>query len=173
MLHSPAVIGETRATPLGEVWAALSPRGLVRVDFQVSRRDFEAAVHKQTGRQVDYAPGMVAEVTRQIKEYLLGKRHVFDLVIDWQVLASDFQRLALKAVLAIPYGETRSYADIAARIGRPRAFRAVGRVNATNPMPLVIPCHRVIGADGSLHGYGGAGGLKTKQWLLDLERSCA
>ncbi len=170
MLQSPVMIGETRATPLGEVWAALSPHGLVTVDFQVSRQDFESAVHRQTGRKVEYAPGIVAEVTRQIKEYLLGKRCDFDLVIDWQVLASDFQRLVLKAVSATPYGETTTYAEIAARIGHPRAFRAVGRANATNPMPLVIPCHRVIGADGTLHGYGGAGGLKTKEWLLNLER---
>lgn len=169
MLQSPVLIGETRATPLGEVWAALSPRGLVCVDFQVSRQDFESAVHKQTGRKVEYAPDMVAEVTRQIKEYLQGKRCAFDLVIDWQVLTSDFQRLVLKSVFAIPYGKTCTYAEIATRIGQPKAFRAVGRANATNPMPLVIPCHRVIGTDGSLHGYGGAGGLKTKAWLLELE----
>ncbi len=170
MLIAPVLIGQTRTTPLGEVWAALSPRGLVMVEFGVSAADFEAAVRKQTGRKVEYAPGMVAEVTRQIKEYLLGKRCAFDLLIDWQILASDFQRLALKAVCSIPYGETRTYADIAAQIGHPQAFRAVGRANATNPMPLVIPCHRVIGTDGALHGYGGAGGLKTKQWLLNLEK---
>lgn len=155
---------------MGEVWAALSPRGLVTVDFSVSRQEFEAAVHKQTGRTVEYAPKIVAEVTRQIKEYLQGKRYSFDLAIDWQVLASDFQRMALKSVFAIPYGQTRTYADIASQIGRPQAFRAVGRANATNPMPLVVPCHRLIGTDGTLHGYGGAGGLKTKEWLLKLEK---
>ena len=98
----------------------------------------------------------------QIKEYLMGKRQEFDLKIDWSVLASDFQRDALRAVFSIPYGETRTYADIAAQIGHPQAFRAMGRANATNPMPLVIPCHRVIGTDGKLHGYGGKGGLKTR-----------
>ena len=71
--------------------------------------------------------------------------------------------------MAIPYGETRTYGEIAAQIGTPNAPRAVGRANAANPMPLVIPCHRVIGTDGKLHGYGGAGGLKTKQWLLSME----
>ena len=90
--------------------------------------------------------------------------------MDWSALGSDFQRSALRAVAAIPYGETRTYGEIAAQIGRPQAPRAVGRANATNPMPLVIPCHRVIGTDGKLHGYGGRGGLKTKQWLLDLEK---
>ena len=105
----------------------------------------------------------------QIKEYLTGKRRKFELTIDWLVLASDFQRDALKAVFSIPYGQTRTYAGIAAQIGHPQAFRAVGRANATNPMPLVIPCHRVIGTDGKLHGYGGKGGLKTKEWLLKME----
>jgi O-6-methylguanine DNA methyltransferase len=71
--------------------------------------------------------------------------------------------------MAIPYGQTRTYREIAAQIGTPNAPRAVGRANATNPMPLVIPCHRVIGTDGKLHGYGGAGGLKTKRWLLTME----
>src|SRR5574341_385207 len=112
----------------------------------------------------------LSEVTRQIKEYLEGKRHAFDIRIDWSVLSSDFQRAALRAVFSIPYGETRTYAEVAVQIGRPRAPRAVGRANATNPMPLVIPCHRVIGTDGELHGYGGAGGLKTKAWLLKMER---
>jgi methylated-DNA-[protein]-cysteine S-methyltransferase len=80
-----------------------------------------------------------------------------------------FQLKTLKAVFGIPYGETRTYAEIAAQIGHPIAFRAVGRANATNPMPLVIPCHRVIGTDGKLHGYGGGDGLPTKEWLLKLE----
>jgi methylated-DNA-[protein]-cysteine S-methyltransferase len=75
----------------------------------------------------------------------------------------------LKLVYAIPRGETRTYSEIAHQLRRPRAARAVGRANATNPMPIVIPCHRVIGTDGKLHGYGGGEGLKTKAWLLQLE----
>jgi methylated-DNA-[protein]-cysteine S-methyltransferase len=83
---------------------------------------------------------------------------------------SEFQAAVLKIVCAIPYGETRSYGQVALEIGRPGAGRAVGRANATNPIPLLIPCHRVIAADGSLRGYGGGEGLKTKAWLLALER---
>ncbi|NJN79318.1 MAG: MGMT family protein [Anaerolineales bacterium] len=75
----------------------------------------------------------------------------------------------LKLVYEIPYGELRTYADIAIEMGHPNAYRAVGRANATNPMPLVIPCHRVIGRDGKLHGYGGGEGLRTKEWLLKME----
>ncbi len=77
-----------------------------------------------------------------------------------------FQQAVLQATYEIPYGETRTYKEIAERIGRPRAARAVGRAEATNPMPLVLPCHRVIGVDGKLHGYGLGEGVKTKEWLV-------
>lgn len=174
MEKSPILIGSIRTTRLGEVWVALSEHGLVTVEFGISRKNFEAAVRKQTHRDVEYKlkadeSKCLAEVTHQIKEYLDGKLHVFDLKIDWSVLSSDFQRAALRAVFSIPYGQTRTYAQVAAGIGHPDAPRAVGRANATNPMPLVIPCHRVIGTDGKLHGFGGAGGLKTKAWLLKME----
>jgi O-6-methylguanine DNA methyltransferase len=82
---------------------------------------------------------------------------------------TDFQIAVRKAVMALPYGSTASYGDIAAAVGNPRAARAMGGVQARNPISFVIPCHRVIGSDGSLHGYGGFGGVETKAWLLDLE----
>src|SRR5512140_3621496 len=166
-------IASVRTARLGTVWAAASERGLTTVEFGVDHNTFEANVHRQLKRPVSDASGQGQQIAEaavcQIEEYLQGKRRVFDLLIDWQVLSSDFQRLALKAVMQIPCGEIRTYGQIAAQIGYPRAPRAVGRANATNPMPLIIPCHRVIGSDGKLHGYGGAGGLKTKQWLLELE----
>ncbi len=176
MNKSPLLIGCIQTSRLGQVWVALSEHGLVTVEFGVSRAKFEAAVRKQTCCDVEYVLNVkgfpsLARATRQIKEYMDGKRRSFDLKIDWSVLGSDFQRAALRAVFSIPYGQTRTYAQVAAQIGHPQAPRAVGRANATNPMPLVIPCHRVIGSDGSLHGYGGTGGLKTKAWLLKLESS--
>lgn len=171
MDHPHILIGSIQTDRLGEVWAALSARGLVAVEFGVKRAGFEASVRKQTRGEVEFAPGRVAETTRQIKQYIDGKRRSFDIKIDWSIISSDFQRAALQAVFSIPYGETRTYAQVAAQIGHPDAPRAMGRANATNPMPLVIPCHRVIGTDGKLHGYGGAGGLKTKAWLLDMERA--
>jgi len=164
------LIGNIKATPLGEVWAAISPRGLVRVDFGMSQISFERDVRKQTKSEIEYAPKQLDDIVNQIKEYLIGTRIEFDLKIDWSVLSSDFQRAALRKVFSIPYSETRTYAEIAAQIGHPLAFRAMGRANATNPMPLVIPCHRVIGTDGKLHGYGGKGGIKTKAWLLKMEK---
>lgn len=173
-MNTDGIYIDSIATPqLGEVWVAMSERGLTTVEFSVSRRVFEAAVRRQLRRAVETPAGneiaALEAAACQIAEYLDGKRRAFDLPIDWSILSSDFQRIALRAVMAIPYGQTRTYGQIAAQIGYPKASRAMGRANATNPMPLVIPCHRVIGSDGRLHGYGGAGGLKTKRWLLDLE----
>ena len=105
------------------------------------------------------------EPVRQLQEYFAGTRRTFEL--DLAPSGTPFQRLVLGALSAIPYGETRSYADIAREIGRPRAARAVGAANGRNPLPIVIPCHRVIGRDRSLTGFGG--GLPTKRYLLDLE----
>ncbi len=154
---------------LGRVWAASSKRGLVAIDFGITREQFVAAILRRTKREPTYAPRRLRKVTRQVREYLAGKRHHFDLSVDWSTVASSFQRRALRAVFSIPYGQTRTYGQIARQIGHPRASRAVGRCNATNPMPLVIPCHRVVGADGKLRGYGGAGGLHTKAWLIRME----
>ena len=167
------IIGSIGTPQLGEVWVAFSERGLVAVEFRVRRPQFESNVRLQTHDDIvppdSKGARLVSDAACQIAEYLDGKRRVFDIPIDWSILGSDFQRAALKAVMAVPYGEIRTYAQIAAQMGCPRAPRAVGRANATNPMPLVIPCHRILGSDGRLHGYGGYGGLKTKLWLLDLE----
>ncbi len=103
-----------------------------------------------------------------LREYFAGSRREFPLEIAWGALP-PFQRVVLQAVAAIPYGETRAYGQIAAAIGRPKAARAVGRAVATNPMPIVVPCHRVVGSNGALHGYSGPGGLATKARLLALE----
>jgi methylated-DNA-[protein]-cysteine S-methyltransferase len=106
------------------------------------------------------------EVKRQLGEYFEGARQVFDLALAPQ--ASAFQAQVLDALLEIPYGETRSYRDIAVAVGNPKAVRAVGGANGNNPIPIVIPCHRVVGSNGSLTGFGG--GVETKRFLLDLER---
>ena len=105
------------------------------------------------------------EAETQLREYFAGQRQHFDLLLA--PAGTDFQRSVLSALQTIPFGETRSYADIAQQVGRPTAVRAVGAANGRNPLPIVIPCHRVIGADGSLTGFGG--GLETKLFLLRLE----
>jgi methylated-DNA-[protein]-cysteine S-methyltransferase len=161
-------IGELKKTPLGDLWLAVSDQGLGAVECGKSREEFEAYLSKHFKRPVEYKPKMVAEAASELREYLKGRRRFFTFTIDWMLLR-PFQRAVLQATLAIPYGETRTYKEIAEQVGRHGAARAVGRAEATNPMPLVIPCHRVIGTDGKLHGYGLGEGLKTKEWLLKLE----
>jgi len=161
-------IKETGKTALGKFWLACSDLGLVAVEWGLTREEFEAYLSRRFRRAARVAPGELREVEKQLKEYLAGKRRSFTLVIDWTVLRK-FQQSVLHATYDIPYGEMRTYKEIAETIGRSRAARAVGRAEATNPMPLVIPCHRVIGTDGKLHGYGMAEGLKTKEWLLRME----
>ncbi len=106
-----------------------------------------------------------ARLRSQLDQYFAGARQRFDLPLDPQ--GTEFQRAAWRALLEIPYGTTRTYAQQAAKIGRPRAVRAIGAANGRNPISSVVPCHRVIGADGSLTGFGG--GLETKRFLLRLE----
>lgn len=113
----------------------------------------------------DAANPVLLETQRQLEEYFAGARECFDIALDFT--GTEFQKKVWQALLAIPYGETRSYADIAFQIGSAKAVRAVGAANGRNPISIIAPCHRVIGADGSLTGF--AGGLVTKQSLLRLE----
>jgi methylated-DNA-[protein]-cysteine S-methyltransferase len=155
--------------PLGEVYVAFSERGLVAVDFGAGQDEFIRILQRLGFAEAVPDPPRAAPALQQIEEYLQGQRREFDLPIDWGVL-TGFQDLALRATFAIPYGQVSTYGALARQIGRPNAARAVGRAEATNPMPLVIPCHRVLGADGGLHGYGAGEGLGTKAWLLTHER---
>jgi O-6-methylguanine DNA methyltransferase len=161
-------IGETDETPIGKLWLAVSDLGLVAVESGLTRAEFEAYLVKRFKRAVEYAPQRTRAAAGEVTKYLSGQQQAFSQAIDWTVLR-PFQQAVLRATYEIPYGETRTYKEIAERIGRPHAARAVGRAEATNPMPLVLPCHRVIGVDGKLHGYGMAEGLKTKEWLLKME----
>ncbi len=110
---------------------------------------------------------VLAEAARQLGEYFAGGRRSFDVPLDLR--GTEFQRAAWLALAEVPYGETRSYGEQAEAIGRPGAFRAVGAANGRNPVPIVLPCHRIVGADGSLTGFGG--GLPVKEHLLGLERA--
>lgn len=160
--------GDTGKTPLGDIWIAVTGDGLAAVAGGISREDFEFFLIRRFHSPIKYDPGKVREAAQQIREYLTRKREKFTLTIDWMVLR-PFQRAVLEVTSGIPYGETCTYKDIAEKINHPKAARAVGRAEATNPMPLVLPCHRVIGCDGKLHGYGMGEGIKTKEWLLILE----
>jgi methylated-DNA-[protein]-cysteine S-methyltransferase len=160
------------STHLGRVFFAATATGLVAVSFGVSERAFRERVGAALGveARVARAPGTLwrGRIGQQLREYLAGRRTRFDLPLDLRTLP-EFQRRVLLAALEIPHGQVTTYGELARRIGRPKAARAVGQALGHNPVPLVIPCHRVLGADGSLHGYGAGKGLQTKAWLLALE----
>jgi O-6-methylguanine DNA methyltransferase len=142
---------------------------VVRIDFVAGRqprdpRDIVAAM-RQRGIDVVEDAAQTAELRRQLAEYFAGERREFALRLAPE--GTPFERSVWDELLAIPFGETRSYGEIARAIGRPEASRAVGRANGANPIPIVVPCHRVIGANGSLTGFGG--GLAAKARLLELE----
>jgi len=164
---NPIYVGELNNTPLGDLRLAASDYGLVAVEWSDSQLNFDSYLQRLK-RPTQHNEKKIAPYVKEIREYLEGKRQAFTIPIDW-TLFRPFQREALQAVFRIPYSETRTYHDIAIQLGRPNASRAIGRANATNPMPLVIPCHRVIGTDRKLHGYGGGEGMKTKEWLLKME----
>ena len=157
----PIYFGELNGTPVGDLRLVVSEQGLIAVEWANNQLDFDSYL-------LPFETEAITPYADQLREYLEGKRREFTFQINWSIFR-PFQKEALQRVFRIPYGETRTYSEIAAEINRPRAYRAVGRANATNPMPIVIPCHRLIGTDGKLHGYGGGEGLKTKEWLLKME----
>ena len=163
----PIYIGELNGTPLGDFRIAASDLGLVAIEWAAAQPEFDSYL-AHLKRPIQTNQKKIAPYTKELREYLNGKRTAFTIPIDWNFF-TPFQREALQAVFRIPYGETRTYIDIAREIDRPHAYRAVGAANAMNPMPIIVPCHRVIGTDGKLHGYGGGEGLPTKEWLLKLE----
>ena len=143
-------------SPAGPLLAAASSRGLMMLAY---RDDDEGAPEEGD-------PACLDPVRRQLEEYFAGTRREFDLPLDW-TLVRGFARSVLAATARIPYGETRTYAEIATQAGSPRAFRAAGNALGSNPIAIVIPCHRVVASGGRIGGYGG--GLDRKRLLLDLE----
>jgi len=161
--------GRLPATPLGDLWLAASSLGLVALDWAADALSFGQFLTRRFKKPIeDDLTGRLSPAFDELSEYLTGIRREFTIPLDWSLLR-PFQQAVLQATYAIPYGETCTYGDLARKVGRPRSARAVGRAEATNPLPLIIPCHRVIGTDGKLHGYGGGQGLPTKEWLLRLE----
>lgn len=147
-------------SPVGELLLAGDAAGLRLVVFPSAKGRIEPEADWEEDNDA------FEDARRQLDEYFQGRRREFRLKLA--PTGTRFQLDVLDALQEIPYGETRSYRDIAKRIGKPQAMRAVGAANGRNPLPIIIPCHRVIGADGSLTGFGG--GLDTKRFLLDLER---
>ena len=154
-------------TPLGALLLAATPAGLVRVAYESEGHDavLSALAAKVSPRMLR-APSRLDETAREIDDYFAGRRHHFDLPLDLQ-LAHGFRREVLTHLRDIAYGRTASYSAVATAAGRPTAVRAVGTACAVNPLPIVIPCHRVVRSDGSIGAY--LGGVAAKQALLDLE----
>ena len=151
-------------SPVGELLVAVTDRGLCRIAYRPDEAldelagDFSARVLR--------VPRRLDSIRRELHEYFEGNRQTFDLDLDLTPVA-EFNRLALDELARVPYGQVTTYGALAAKIGRPKAARAVGGAMNRNPIPIVLPCHRVVGAGGSLVGY--AGGLERKEALLRLE----
>jgi methylated-DNA-[protein]-cysteine S-methyltransferase len=154
-------------SPVGDLTAAVTPRGLVRLSFpMVSQDQFVEELAAQVSPRVLEAPERVDEVRRELDEYFEGRRKGFDLPLDWR-LTRGFVRRVLRHTARIGYGKVSTYTEVATRAGSPRAVRAAGNALGANPIPIVVPCHRVLRTGGALGGYGG--GLEVKEFLLRLE----
>jgi methylated-DNA-[protein]-cysteine S-methyltransferase len=157
-------------TPIGRVFVATTESGLVRVSFHQSESAFASDLRQQLGTDVVKSAAKTKAVVHQIRDYFAGRRTAFDVQTDLSHV-TPFQRKVLLATAQVPPGRVVSYGDIAKRIGRPRGSRAVGQALGHNPIPIVIPCHRIIATDGKLGGY--TGGLRIKKKLLRLEGALA
>jgi methylated-DNA-[protein]-cysteine S-methyltransferase len=153
-------------TPLGRLLVAATEGGVCRISYDPEPEREVEMLARLVGTRVLRTPKPVDAARRQLDEYFEQRRHEFDLDLDLR-LSADFSRRVLEELAKVPYGETTTYGELAARAARPRAARAVGTVMNRNPIPIVLPCHRVVGASGSLVGYGG--GLERKEALLRLE----
>ncbi|MBW3593407.1 MAG: methylated-DNA--[protein]-cysteine S-methyltransferase [Actinobacteria bacterium] len=153
-------------SPVGPLLVAASERGVCRISFDADPEREIDRLAAAVGTRVLRSPRRLDEARRELEEYFDGARTAFALRVDL-ALAGAFQRAVLQELARVPYGETTTYGSLAAKVGNPRAARAVGGAMNRNPIPIVLPCHRVVGSSGALVGYGG--GLERKRALLELE----
>jgi len=153
-------------TPIGPLLVGVTEAGLVRVCFRRSEASFVAELRERLGTEPVRSAKRTADIVRQLRAYFAGQRRAFDVQLDLSGI-TPFHRRVLMAAAAVPAGQVVSYGEIARRIGQPRGSRAVGQALKRNPIPIVVPCHRVIAAGGRIGGYGG--GLRIKRKLLRLE----
>jgi methylated-DNA-[protein]-cysteine S-methyltransferase len=154
-------------SPFGTLHAALTRRGLVRLSFpEEGEPELLEELAQRLSPRVVRTASLLDPVRRELEEYFEGRRRRFELELDWSLIG-PFARRVLRRTAAIPYGGHSSYGEIATEAGSPRGARAAGNALGANPIPIVIPCHRVLHAGGGLGGYGG--GLERKRWLLELE----
>jgi methylated-DNA-[protein]-cysteine S-methyltransferase len=157
----------TMDSPIGPLLLMATPKGLVRIAFDSENRDdVLGEVAEQLSPRILEAPRRLDPVRRELEKYFEGKLQDFEVPLDWS-LTGDFARRVLRRTARIPYGSVASYGDVAAGVGTPRGARAVGNALGSNPIPVVVPCHRVVRTGGAIGGYGG--GLSRKRFLLALE----
>jgi methylated-DNA-[protein]-cysteine S-methyltransferase len=157
----------TLDSPLGELTVIVTPRGLVRLVYPGEAVETHLdELAERVSPRILRAPERTDDVRRQLEEYFAGRRHEFDVPIDWR-LVRGFAADVLRATARIPFGSVSTYRDVAAAAGSPRAYRAAGNALGSNPVPIIVPCHRVLHAGGGLGGY--TGGLDRKRLLLRLE----
>jgi methylated-DNA-[protein]-cysteine S-methyltransferase len=163
---------ERHESPLGTILLGATTQGVVRVGLPAEDEDavLEELARRVSPRVLIARRDALTRVRHELDEYFDGSRHAFDVPLDWR-LTNGFRREVLRATAQIPYGKTASYRDVATRAGRPAAVRAAGTALATNPLPILVPCHRVLRSGGALGSY--RGGPQAKAQLLDLEAAAA
>ncbi len=158
------------ASPVGQLVAVATARGLARIAYELENGGLDSVLDDVALRispAIVEAPARLEVVRRQLDEYFGGRRRDFDVALDWALTGSGFRRRVLQECARIPFGATSTYRQIAIAAGSPKAFRAAGGALGSNPMPIVVPCHRVLASSGGLGGY--TGGLERKRLLLSIE----
>jgi methylated-DNA-[protein]-cysteine S-methyltransferase len=156
--------------PVGRLVVAATPRGLLRIAYELENGGLDSVLDELASRlspRIVEAPSSLDGVRRELDEYFAGSRHDFDIELDWRLARSAFTRRVLEATARIPFGATSTYRDVAIAAGSPKAFRAAGGALGSNPIPIVVPCHRVLASSGAIGGY--TGGLDRKRVLLGIE----
>ena len=160
----------TLDTPVGRTSVAATPRGIVSVGLpNQDLDDFVERLASQISPRVVEAPAKLDEARRELAEFFQGERREFDMALDWTLVPGGFYRKVLDATSRLPYGTVRTYGEIARSAGNPKAHRAAGTALGSNPLPIVVPCHRIVRAGSDPGNYGG--GPELKRWLLELEGS--
>jgi methylated-DNA-[protein]-cysteine S-methyltransferase len=155
-------------SPVGPLWAAVTRRGLVTLAYDHEPGDhLLERIALAVSPRILEAPSRLDEVRRELDEYFEGRRREFEIPIDWSLVTGGYARAVLRQTARIPYGQNRSYAEVASAAGSPRGWRAAGNALGANPIPIVVPCHRVLRSGGAMGGYGG--GPDRKRFLLALE----
>jgi len=169
---SPKISISSVDSPVGKLGLAATSKGLCRLNLGKGKPWMKREVSRVFGVEPAEGSAILNKAEKQLDEYFAGKRKKFTVPIDFRE-GTEFQRACWGQLRAIQYGDTRTYKWLAESVGRPRAYRAAGGACGSNPIAIIVPCHRVVGSDGSLTGFGGPGGVKMKRFLLELESSIA